>query len=146
MMWLLVVLMSFNPIIRFDLFDIAGQEKHNLTVTVTHVKVLKGKMIISVYNNPKEFPHYYKEYKMIRVPCTSSSVTGTFTGLPEGEYAVAVYQDVNEDDRCNTNFIGYPTEGFGFSNNVKPRFASPSFSSCKLVLDRDMAISIALVL
>jgi uncharacterized protein (DUF2141 family) len=146
MMWLLAVLMSFNTLIRYHVFDIAGQEKHNLTVTVTQVKVLKGKMIISVYNNPKEFPHYYKEYKMIRVPCTSASVTGTFAGLPEGEYAVSVYQDVNEDDRCNTNIIGYPTEGFGFSNNVKARFSAPSFNACKLLLSRDMEISIALIL
>lgn len=145
MLWLLIAFMSANGTSWLSPTKQPDQSQHNLTVTVTNVKTLKGKMVISVYNNPKEFPHYYKEYKLIKVAATSASVTATFSDLPEGEYAVAVYQDVNEDGLCNTNFVGYPTEGFGFSNNVRALFSEPTFNACRLRLDHDLSITISLV-
>lgn len=41
------------------------------------------------------------------------------TGL--GDYAVSVFHDENEDGKLDTTFFGVPEEGWGVSNNVKPR-------------------------
>jgi uncharacterized protein (DUF2141 family) len=37
--------------------------------------------------------------------------------LPAGEYAVQVLHDENDNGKLDTNFMGMPTEGYGFSNN-----------------------------
>jgi hypothetical protein len=33
------------------------------------------------------------------------------------------------------SFVGYPLEGYGFSNNVNPQFKAPGFDECKFHYD-----------
>lgn len=145
MIWILLTI----SVMHFDRSLISahqnGGEHYDLTVVVNNIKDIKGKIVMSVYNDPKVFPEYYKEYKLIRVDVTGLTATCTFKGLSEGEYAVAVFHDVNKDEICNLNFIGYPKEGFGFSNNVRPIVSAPSFNSCKLMLDADKSVKISLI-
>jgi uncharacterized protein (DUF2141 family) len=37
--------------------------------------------------------------------------------LPPGQYAVQVMHDENDNGKFDTNFVGLPIEGYGFSNN-----------------------------
>jgi uncharacterized protein (DUF2141 family) len=115
-----------------------------LTVTVTGIDKITGHMVVSVYNDPKSFPEYYKEYKQQVVPVTGKQLTCFFTNLPAGDYAVAVFQDYDRDGICNLNWLGFPAEPFGFSNNIRPAFSKPSFRQCKVVLDSDKSVSIRL--
>ena len=59
-------------------------------------------------------------------------------------YAVFVIDDENGNGKLDTNFIGIPTEGFGFSNNLhltrKPTFEEAGFK----VGDQDSSIVIQL--
>ena len=55
--------------------------------------------------------------------------------LPVGEWAVALTQDVNNNDRLDKNFVGIPTEPYAFSNNVRPTVAAPDFNECKFLVD-----------
>ncbi|WP_185816781.1 DUF2141 domain-containing protein [Hymenobacter metallilatus] len=54
--------------------------------------------------------------------------------LPPGDWAVAITQDVNNNDKLDKNMMGIPTEPFAFSNNVRPRFAPPAFDECKFTV------------
>jgi uncharacterized protein (DUF2141 family) len=54
--------------------------------------------------------------------------------LAPGEWAVAVSQDLNNNDKLDKNFLGIPTEPFAFSNNVKPRLSAPRFEECKFTV------------
>ncbi|MCA8832014.1 DUF2141 domain-containing protein [Hymenobacter sp. BT728] len=54
--------------------------------------------------------------------------------LPAGEWAVAITQDVNNNDKLDKNLMGIPTEPFAFSNNVRPRLAPPAFDDCKFTV------------
>ena len=47
--------------------------------------------------------------------------------LKAGKYAVRYYHDENLNQTMETNIAGKPTEGYGFSNNVKDRFGPPPF-------------------
>ncbi|QJX46328.1 DUF2141 domain-containing protein [Hymenobacter taeanensis] len=65
--------------------------------------------------------------------------------LPNGEWAVAITQDTNNNDKLDKNFMGIPTEPFAFSNNVRPRLAPPAFDDCKFtVAGEGKVVSIAL--
>ena len=55
--------------------------------------------------------------------------------LPKGEWAVAITQDLNNNDKVDKNFIGIPTEPYAFSNNVRPTLAPPDFNDCKFMVD-----------
>ena len=69
----------------------------------------------------------------------------TIDDLPNGEYAIALYHDVNADGICNLNLISIPKEPYGFSNNVKPVFSAPTFESTKFALNSDKTIQIDLI-
>ena len=64
--------------------------------------------------------------------------------LPDGIYAIGLYVDSNKNEKLDTNFLGIPTEQFGFSNNAKGRFGPPSFESASFELDAFKEISINL--
>lgn len=55
--------------------------------------------------------------------------------LPKGEWAVAITQDLNNNNKVDKNFIGIPTEPYAFSNNVRPTVAAPGFDECKFTVD-----------
>ena len=56
--------------------------------------------------------------------------------LPRGEWAVAITQDLNNNDKIDKNLIGIPTEPYAFSNNVRPTLAVPDFNECKFTVNK----------
>jgi len=69
-----------------------------------------------------------KGYKLIP---NGNTLTAQLTGLAYGELAIATYQDVNCDGKCNRSIIGIPKEPYGFSNNYRPTIKAPRFGDCK---------------
>ena len=57
--------------------------------------------------------------------------------LNPGNYAFRYFHDKNENDEMETNWMGLPTEGFGFSNNAKGLFGPPSFDKWVFELNAD---------
>ena len=51
--------------------------------------------------------------------------------VPAGEYAIAFFHDEDEDGRFDRDWIGLPSEGFGFSNDAAPGLGPPSFLSAR---------------
>ncbi len=52
--------------------------------------------------------------------------------LPAGRYAIAVIHDENVNHKLDRNMIGWPKEGFGFSNNPKVNLSAPSFDTAAM--------------
>ena len=59
--------------------------------------------------------------------------------------AFFLYHDENSDGICNRNMLGSPKEGYGFSNNIKPKPSAPSFKDCKFSLTENTVLDIALI-
>ena len=47
--------------------------------------------------------------------------------VPASQYAIRYYHDENTNGKMETNMVGKPTEGYGFSNNVTGKFGPPPF-------------------
>ena len=123
----------------------AHGQTYSLEITVTNIKTIKGEIVLSLYDSQIAFPHENKEFKTASIPVNGNIVKYTFTGLPAGEYAVALFHDKNSDGVCNRNFLGKPKEGYGFSRNCKPKFSTPDFNDCKILLNRNLNITIELI-
>ena len=68
-----------------------------------------------------------------------------FEAIPLGTYALAVIHDENSNGKLGTNWLGIPTEGYGFSNDAKAMLGKPSFADASFSYDRqtlDMTISL----
>lgn len=109
----------------------------DLSVHVSNIKSASAPVRIAVYNNAGKFPSD-NSYLLAKVfiPGKTGDAVFVVPGLEEGEYAVAIFQDLDNNSKLNTNFFGYPKEPFCFSNNVKPHFYAPSFRECKVALSK----------
>ena len=53
-----------------------------------------------------------------------------------GKYAISILDDENSNDDLD-RFLGIPTEGYGFSNNVKPLLSMPKYEELLFDLNQD---------
>ncbi len=86
-------------------------------------------MYIAVYNTEEGFLDEENMYRQKIVPVEGAILKCHFPDLPVGQYAIAIYHDKNSNEQFDTNFMGLPKEGYGFSNDVMGRFGPPSFSA-----------------
>jgi uncharacterized protein (DUF2141 family) len=76
---------------------------------------------------PREFLHAAQNVMVIKIRNTAARCD--FEAIPPGTYALAVIHDENSNGKLDTNLVGMPTEGYGFSNDAKARIVTPSFSA-----------------
>ncbi len=116
----------------------------NLTIHIPNIVNIKGRIQIGLYDDKDNFPKIGKEYKRFSAKVESKEFKYIVSDIPVGDYAIALYHDVNSDGICNSNFIGVPTESYGFSNNIKPFLSAPSFNATKFTVSKDRSITIKL--
>ena len=116
----------------------------DLTIQISGIEVLQGKIQIGLYDNSDDFPKESREFISLALIVDSTCLVHTIPGLPYGDYSIAIYHDINDDGKCNRNWIGIPTESFGFSKNVRVRFSAPSFEKTKFSLMGHTEIAIRL--
>jgi uncharacterized protein (DUF2141 family) len=107
-----------------------------IKVEVTGFRNDKGQLGCSLWPGAEGFPRDDSHImKHVWAPIKGARGECVFGGVPAGEYAVTLFHDENKNGKFDSNFIGYPLEGYGFSNNVVPQFKAPSFDQCKFHYD-----------
>lgn len=100
-----------------------------LTIEITNVKRSGGKLRLAVFRPTDKFGSGKPSlYKIIAIDKPATQRVDF--ELEPGQYAVAVYHDVNSNDKLDKNLVGYPSEPFGFSNNYRPVVSAPKFKDC----------------
>ncbi|NHB67762.1 DUF2141 domain-containing protein [Perlabentimonas gracilis] len=80
-----------------------------------------------------------------QISAATKDITGNKTvivieGLEPGKYAFKFIHDENNNNKLDTNWLGIPKEGFGFSNNPSMTFGPPSFEKTIFELNESMTI------
>ena len=106
----------------------------SITVVVSQLESTESAVKLYFYNVRESFlkPKQYAFMKVVR-PDGQNRITLPVE-LANGDWAVAITQDTNNNDKLDKNMMGIPTEPFAFSNNVRPRFAPPAFEDCKFTV------------
>jgi uncharacterized protein (DUF2141 family) len=105
----------------------------DLHVEVQGIQNPKGKVMIGLFDKAADFPE--KMRQGLALDAAVPTVAAVFTGLPNGEFAVAVYQDQNGNGKLDKNLFGVPTEPYGFSRDASGRMGPPRFADAKLSID-----------
>ena len=91
--------------VRLGLYDRAGYPDDNSKpVASADVKALAGETVIVLHD------------------------------LEPGVYAIETYQDINDNDKMDTTWLGLPLEPYGFSRDAHPFLSKPPFSKVKFTL------------
>ena len=112
------------------------QNRYTLTVQVDGVIVNKGTLYIAVYTSKENFLN--EAFRKTKVDLQDFNNEFTFKNLPKGEYAVTIYQDLNQNKKLD-KFLSIPLEPYGISNNVN---GFPNFMNSKILLTQNKTIII----
>lgn len=68
------------------------------------------------------------------VPATPGGVVVILKNVPPGSYAIEAYQDINANDRMDSDWLGLPLEPYGFSRDARPFLSKPAFARVRFHL------------
>jgi uncharacterized protein (DUF2141 family) len=107
-------------------------EVHRLEIFVEGFDVMQGNLYVRLHANETQFNSDQgpKEFSKI-VSVTSKTVTVRFDSLPNGNYAVKLFHDANQNGVLDKNVLGIPKEKYGFSNNAMRAFGPPAYAEAK---------------
>jgi uncharacterized protein (DUF2141 family) len=101
-----------------------------------HIKILDirnstGSIACALFDSQEGFPiqflHAATNVMVIKIRDTQARCD--FEDIPPGNYAIAVVHDENMNGKLDSNRLGIPTEGYGFSNGARALLSAPSFSA-----------------
>ena len=99
----------------------------DLALSVDGVRSSRGNIMIAVYDAEAGFRDPTKAVARISLRAREGSMKVTLPDLPPATYAVAVFHDENGDQKLDTNILGIPIEGYGFSNDARGTMGPPNF-------------------
>jgi uncharacterized protein (DUF2141 family) len=115
--------------------------QHKLTITVDGMEQTAGTLYVAVYDadNFLKKPLYGTLAKVDK-----EEVGIVLDSVAEGEYAVSIFHDENDNGKLDTGAFGIPTERTGNSNNARGSYGPPKFDDCKFTVAGDTVIYITL--
>ena len=109
-----------------------GAGAARIEATASNLRNSNGSFACSLYNSAKGFPKTDESVVAgSRVKIKDGHATCVFNNLNPGSYAVVAMHDENNNGKMDYNFLGIPTEGYGFSSGATATFGAPSFDAAK---------------
>lgn len=117
-----------------------------------HVKILDirnstGTVACALFESPEGFPIEFlrSATNVMVIKIRKSQARCDFEDIPPGTYALAIIHDENMNGKLDTNVLGIPKEGYGFSNDARAWFAVPTFPDASFPYDgRTLDLTISL--
>ena len=89
-------------------------------VQILNIRNSHGSVACALFESPSGFPTEYlrSATNIMTIKIRKSQASCDFEDIPPGTYALAVVHDENMNGKLDTNLLGVPTEGYGFSNGA----------------------------
>ena len=130
---LFAVLVSANvPAVAFAQSPCPG-----IHVKILNIKNSMGTVACALFDSPVGFPteFLHSATNVMIIKIRKAQARCDFEDIPPGTYAMVVIHDANMNGKLDTNFLGIPTEGYGFSNDARGLLGAPSFSDASFQYD-----------
>jgi uncharacterized protein (DUF2141 family) len=130
--WFAVLMLVNFPAVALDQSPCPG-----IHVKILNIKNSTGTVACALFESPAGFPteFLHSATNVMIIKIRKSQARCDFEDIPPGTYAMVVIHDSNMNGKLDSNFLGIPTEGYGFSNNAKGLVSAPSFSAASFPYD-----------
>jgi uncharacterized protein (DUF2141 family) len=125
-------------LVLMNISDGIGQEtseKGDLIVMINGFDNNEGVAKIALSNTQEDYEAHDQAFRGEETIINEKSAVLTFEKIPFGEYAIKIYHDEDNDNELNSNFLGMPTEEYGFSNNARGSFGPASWDDAKFLFN-----------
>jgi uncharacterized protein (DUF2141 family) len=108
-----------------------------IQVKILNIRNSIGTVACALFDSPRGFPNEFllSATNVMVIKIRKSQARCDFEDIPPGSYAMAVIHDENMNGKLDTNWLGVPTEGYGFSNNATGVLGPPAFSAASFRYD-----------
>jgi len=128
----------FTTVLLCLSFVVLAQKKKkviDVTIKIEQVKSDKGFWMLAVYDEDSDFLSMQPVYSKRQKVGEDNNVVSL--RIPKGNYAIALFQDLNDNKNLERNTQGIPTEPYSFSGeNVFPLRGMPTFEACKIKVNK----------
>ena len=121
----------------------ATAQAAELTVVLQGLRVQTGHVKIALVDSQAGWDGEAKPVRAEREAPQGDTQRFTLSDLKPGAYAVMVTHDENGNDIMDTNVVGMPIEGYGFSNNPRV-MRKPTWDEARFELKADQTIDVSL--
>lgn len=130
--WFAVMLLALLPGLA-----VAQSPCPGIHVKILNIKNSTGTVACALFESAEGFPtEYLREATNIMIiKIRKDQARCDFEDIPPGTYAMVVIHDENMNGKLDTNFLGVPTEGYGFSNDARGVLGAPAFSAASFPYD-----------
>jgi uncharacterized protein (DUF2141 family) len=115
-----------------------GQEdggKGELTIILNGFESQDGNAMIALCDSQEDYEAEDQPFLGKENPINGNQSIWTIEDLQFGEYAIKVFHDEDDDGEMDTNFLGMPSENYGFSNDARGSFGPASWEDAKFLFN-----------
>ena len=110
------------------------QRPASLRIEIKNLKSSKGQIVLDLQDeNQNSIKAVFQEIK-------DKQCIITIKNLNPGKYTFRYFHDENSNKKLDTNWLGIPKEGLGFSNNAKIKFGPPKHEKTLFQFTSDTTI------
>lgn len=107
----------------------------SLAVVITGFKNNDGQAILYIYDSKDNFLKENAAFRKAVTTISNQRALVRFDNLPFGTYVISATHDENKNGKTDLNFLGFSSEGFGYSN-YKRFLGFPDFDLFKIILQQ----------
>jgi uncharacterized protein (DUF2141 family) len=115
-------------------FSNSSYSQYKLDIEISEIRSNKGYIMLQLFDGKE------KVLNQRQSAIKDNKCLFSINNLTPGKYAVRYYHDENMNGEMETNLVGKPTEGYGFSNNVIGKFGPPPFEKWLFEINDDKKI------
>jgi uncharacterized protein (DUF2141 family) len=108
--------------------------RSTLTVRIQGLRNDRGTVLVALYDNERSFAKKRDPLAGAEAPPKNRGAVVVFNDVKPGRYALAFFQDENNNKDLDTSLLGLPSEPFGFSRDAMGKVGPPSFAAAAIVI------------
>ncbi len=133
-MWLKTILYIIISITTFT--GSLPAQPGSIKLTITNIKEIKGVLRVLLWKGPEGFPKEREGFfRKETIEVTSDSAIVVWNDIPPGEYAISLFQDINENRNFDRSRIMQTMEPFGLSGTLDFSERPVKFKDCSFNVD-----------
>jgi uncharacterized protein (DUF2141 family) len=104
-----------------------AQPENTISAPIQGLRSSKGVVRCGLFNSEAGFPKAGRQVMAVNGTIANQRATCVFTTIPPGTYAIAAFHAENNEMQVQTNMLGMPRQGFGFTRNPSAGLGAPAF-------------------
>lgn len=126
---------------------VAEERAGHLVIRATELQYDQGVVIANLFRVQAQVLKSHTAFRRQHAPIARLHAELAFSDIPQGDYAVIVFHDQNNNQDLDHHFLGFSNEPMGFSNGFRSGLLAglPSFQKLKFKVNfGDTVLSIPL--